>query len=116
MHSELKVLTLDQRRALNRAVQCYKEATIADSGLHYMFVNAEQNRPTRHAKNVEVPRIDSELGRKSFAFRGPVFWNELDSELKNKENKLYLLIWNNTSQQFDSKVPPSGGRKKLIPQ
>ena len=89
MHKELKILTLEQRRNLNHAVQCYKENTVPESGLHYMFVKAEHVRPMRRgpSKNVMVLRIDTETGCKGFSFRGPVYWNNPDSKLKNKENK-----------------------------
>ena len=54
-----------------------------------MFVTANIGRQTRriHAKNVKVPQVDQTCGRKAFSYRGPVFWNELDTELKNKESK-----------------------------
>ncbi len=89
MHDELKILTLDQRRELNRAIQCYKEVNEPSSGLNYMFVPVEIARSTRrsNAKKVKVPRVDQECGRKAFSYRGPVFWNNLDTELKNKESK-----------------------------
>ena len=64
MHNDLKILTLEQQRNLNHAVQCYKESTEPSSGLHYMFTNAETSRPTRRAnsKNIKVPRINTEIG------------------------------------------------------
>ena len=59
MHDELKVLTLKQRRDLNRAMQCYKEVNEPSSGLHYMFVPVDTARTTRrsNAKKVKVPRV-----------------------------------------------------------
>ena len=63
--------------------------TTPGSGLHYMFVNVVRTRLTRrgNTNNVIVPRTDPELGRKGFSFRGSVFWNDLDTELKNMQNK-----------------------------
>ena len=89
MHDELKVLTLEQQRNLNRAVQCYKEVHEPASGLNYMSeqVDTAQQTRCRNAKNVKVPRVDQVCGRKAFSYRGPVFWNDLDIELKNKESK-----------------------------
>ena len=54
-----------------------------------MFANVENSSPTSrgNTKNVKVSRNYTELGRKSFAFRGLVFWNNLDTELENKENQ-----------------------------
>ena len=54
-----------------------------------MFNRVDSARTTRRtmSKNVKVPRVDSETGRKGFSFRGPVFWNNIDSDLKDKENK-----------------------------
>ena len=82
-------MTLDQRRDLNRAMQCYKEVHEPSSGLHYMFVPVDTPRQTRRMsdKNVKVPHIDRECGRNAFSYRGSVFWNELDTDLKNKESK-----------------------------
>ena len=91
MHNDLKILTLDQRRNLNRAVQCYKEFTNNTSGLHYMFQRANNTRTTRrgNSKNVVVPRVDTEVGRKSFSFREPVFWNGLNANLKTKKIRIF---------------------------
>ena len=71
------------------AVQCSKEANELTSGLHYMFSPADTARHTRrcNAKNVKVPWVDQTCGRKAFSYRGPVFWNDLASDLKNKESK-----------------------------
>ncbi len=79
MHNELQILTLSQRRELNKAVECFKQATIAESSLHYMFIPQARARAMRRGEKqkVNVPRINSELGRKAFSYRGPVFWNDI---------------------------------------
>ena len=89
MHNDLKILTLTERRELNIAIECYKQATIVDSSLHYMFVKLEQTRPTRRgdSNKVKTPRVDSEIGRKAFSYRGPVFWNSIANDLKSQENR-----------------------------
>ena len=70
MHNELKILTLSQRRELNNAVECFKQATIAESSLHNMFVPQTRARPTRRGdkQKVNVPRVTSDLGRKAYSF------------------------------------------------
>ena len=85
----MKILTLDQHRELNRAVECYKHSSIPDDSLSYMLVPSVNQRHTRRgdSKKVQVPRVDSELGRKAFSYRGPVFLNGLDENLKNQENR-----------------------------
>ena len=89
MHNELKILTLNQRRQLNMAVECYKQATIEESSLHSMFVKPVRSRATRRgdSNKVTVPKVDSDTGRKAFSYRGPFFWNELENDLKCQENK-----------------------------
>ena len=89
MHDELKILTLAQRRELNMAVECYKQATIDDSSLHHMFQKATRTRVTRHGNSnmMDIPRIASDLGRKAFSYRGPVFWNGMGNDLKSQSNK-----------------------------
>ncbi len=34
---------------------------------------------------VKVPDIRSATGRKSFSYRGPVYWNSVPEDLKNSE-------------------------------
>ncbi len=65
MHDKPKILTLAERRELNLASECYKQATIAEGSLYYMFVRPEQMRATQRGnKNkVKIPRVDSEIGR-----------------------------------------------------
>ena len=89
MHDELKILTLSQRRELNMAVECYKQSTIDNSSLHYMFVKSRRTRVTRQGNSnmMNVPRIDSDYGRKSLSYRGPVFWNRMENDLKTQSNK-----------------------------
>ncbi len=89
MHNKLKILTLVQRRELNRAVDCYKHVTNPLSSLSYMFRNFENIRMTRRSNelNVKVPNIRSEIGRKAYSYRGPVCWNAIESDIKKSENK-----------------------------
>ena len=43
---------------------------------------------TRHANemNMKIPRINSQTGRKAIEYRGPYFWNTLDTDLKLNDN------------------------------
>ena len=89
MHDELEILTLIQRRQMNMAMECYKQATIEHSSLHHMFVKPARSRVTRRgdSNKVSVPQVDSEVGRKAFSYRGPIVWNDLDNDLKAEENR-----------------------------
>ena len=59
------------------------------SSLHYMFVKSHRTRVTRlgDANMVNVPRADREVGRKAFSYRGPVFWNGMENDLKCQSNR-----------------------------
>ncbi len=63
--------------------------TIEDSLLHYMFTPQARARVTRRGEKqkVNVPDVKSELGRKAFSYRGPVFWNDISDDMKQKENR-----------------------------
>ena len=101
MHDRLKILTLSQRRDLNRAIDCYKHVTNQKSSLSFMFERSEHARQTRRSNelNVKVPNIRSEVGQKAYSYRGPVCWNAVNSDIKQAESKdafksaytLYLL-------------------------
>ena len=54
-----------------------------------MFVKPESMRATRrgNSNKVTVPRVDSDVSRKAFSYRGPVVWNDLDNDMKSQENR-----------------------------
>ena len=56
------------------------------SSLHSYFIS-QDTRWTRTGENrVKVPDIGSAIGRRSFSYRGPVYWNSVPEELKNSES------------------------------
>ena len=74
---------------LNTAMDCYTHVSDQYSSLHHMFVKLEAVRRTRRSneENVQVPDIRSSLGRKAYSYRGPVFWNGIDNNIKLIQSK-----------------------------
>ena len=84
MHSELKLLTLHQRRELHLGSDCYNHVKNPDSSLHKYF-KKKAVRATRSGENIIVPNLKRKYGRYAYLFRGPNTWNSLPVELKNSE-------------------------------
>ncbi len=85
MHPELKLLTLEKRRELHLATECYKHVKTSDSSWSHMFV-PKVNRRTRTGDKYKVSELRTTTGRKAFSYRGPDFWNQVPEELKNSQN------------------------------
>ena len=85
LHLDLQLPTLKQRRTIRSVVECHNE----ESGLHNMFKKVECNRVTwsTNSNLIKTENIRTLTGRKAFGFRGPNFWNQLDSETRTIENK-----------------------------
>ncbi len=88
MHSELGLLTLNERRNLHFGFQIHK--TIHDAcnmSLKPFFVSISVHRirPVRgvHSHDMIVPRARSGMGQKAIAHRGPKFWNSLPVDIKS---------------------------------
>ena len=87
MHTDLGLLMLDERRNLHFAFQLHKTVHGNDDGsLHQLMVPAANTgraltRGNRN-NNTIVPRVRTNMGQKSFEFRGPSFWNKLPNDLK----------------------------------
>ncbi len=91
MRQELKLPTLRQRRTIHMAMECHKNVYNPESGLQSMFIQQDITR-TRRTRTTDtntmlIPQVRSMVGRKSFAYRGPYFWNNLDRESRLLENK-----------------------------
>ena len=89
MHDAAKILSLEQRRKLNMAVDCFKQVSIENSSLTHMFEKSTSNRITRRSNesNVKVPDLRTMAGRKAYSYRGPVFWNNIEKDIKAKTTK-----------------------------
>ena len=86
MHSELEIMTLEQRRSLHLRVECYKNITNPDLGLSNMFIPLQQIRvrTTRQTDNrgLGIPNIRSKMGRQ-FSYGGSKDWMEIDPTTRN---------------------------------
>ncbi len=89
MHNTSKILTLDQHRMLNTAMDCYTHVRNQNSSFSHMFVKPEAVRQTRRSNedNVQVPDIRSDVGCRAYSYRGPVFWNGIDNDIKSIQTK-----------------------------
>ena len=91
MHQTLDLQTLKQRRMIHLAMDCYTNITVKESGLHKLFkqVDSNRNRRTRstNTNQLEVSNIRTVTGRKAYSFRVPMFWNSIDSDTRQIENK-----------------------------
>ena len=90
MHDDLEMLTLQQRRQLHLAMECFTNINNPDAGLCHIFQSVDdRSRRTRTTgtKYMKVPNIRSALGRKAYSYRGPSFWNGLDTETRGIDNK-----------------------------
>ena len=86
MHQRLGLARLPARREYHMACLCHKNIyTENKSGLSDHFTKISgASRTTRYTCNVNmvVPNIHSEKGCKAISYRGPVFWNALNNDIK----------------------------------
>ena len=87
MHRELKLDMLEDRRNYHLLAECHKNIhTSKHTPLKRFFkVNdANPNRRTRRLckYDVQVPRVRTSSGQKTFSYIGPVTWNKLKAYLK----------------------------------
>ena len=80
MHEELKLEKLSIRRSKHFALECHK--CVQGTELHplkrvFKIKQHGRNRRTRRGCefDVEVPRVNSNVGRKAFSYQGPMTWN-----------------------------------------
>ena len=82
----LKWLHLSTRRKVHRCILIYKILNgIAPTYLDNYFVKNVNihNFNTRRKENFVLPRVNRELGKKTFRFQGAKDYNELPTEIKN---------------------------------
>ncbi len=91
LHEELQLPYLSDRRKIHMAMECFTALHNDESGLHYMFkpVDAQCERETRSTRTnrVEISNVRTVTGRKAFSFRGPNFWNKLESDARTISDK-----------------------------
>ena len=90
MHKQLELLTLKQRRFIHQAVDCHNNIYNEEAGLHSMYQTVDDRvRATRSigTNYMKVPNIRSCTGRKAYSYSGPSFWNKLDSDTRQLEDK-----------------------------
>ena len=90
MHKDLSLPTLAQRREYHMATECYKSATNPESGLHFMFDwlsnNRARNTRLASSQGMQIPKMKTTQGHKSFRFQGPTCWNKIDKDVKNSNS------------------------------
>ena len=84
MHDRLTILMLDQYRDVHQDIECFKQLNNHESSLKHLFNEVEKAR-TFNKDNVKVPDLRTTARRKSFAYRGPAFWNGISANLKEIE-------------------------------
>ncbi len=91
LHKKLEMPNLKQRRSIHLAMECFNNINNKEAGLHSFFVPTSDThvRTTRQTlgKIMNVPNIRTNTGRKSIAYRGPNFWNHLETEIRIIDNK-----------------------------
>ncbi len=91
LHKELEIPTLKQRRQIHMAMECFNNSKNEEADLHKMYILIDRDR--MHSTRSEnqnlmlVANIKSVNGRKAFSYRGPHFWNTLDNDIRQIENK-----------------------------
>ena len=91
LHRELSLPPLQQRRKIHMAMECHNNVYNNEAGLHKFFTQIDTNRVrstrSENTKRVKVANVRSVVGRKAFSFRGPDFWNSVESDIRLIENK-----------------------------
>ncbi len=88
MHLQLGLLYLNERRDLHFSFLLHKNFYIdMPTGLSEYLVSIDtvavcSTRASLH-HNVIVPRVRTNMGQKSFFYRGPNFWNKLPECIKS---------------------------------
>ena len=91
IHEELKLEYLNNRRDKHLAIECHKNIHgKVYNPLKKIFklkANTNNRRTRRGCQfDVEIPRVNSNIGRKAISFTGPQTWNRLKRELKEISN------------------------------
>ena len=88
MHSELGLLTLNERRNLHLGFKIHKtvnEECNISLKCFFVSISTHKTRPVRgiHSHDMVVPRVRSGMGQRAITYRGPKFWNNLPLDVKN---------------------------------
>ena len=91
MHDELGLLTLKDRRNLHLAMECHNNIYNKEARLHDMFIKLDQERErTTRSTNtncMKVKNVRTLTGHKAYSYRGPAFWNTLEEDIRQIEDK-----------------------------
>ena len=72
------------------AMECHNNTYNKEAGLHTFFnpIDSTRARSTRseNTKRMKTKTVRSVVGRKAFSFRGPNFWNTIDTDSRLIEN------------------------------
>ena len=89
LHREAKVLLVNDIAKLNILKFVYKQrhGETPDAFRNYyienMFIHAHN---TRQAKNLHITTNKNKFGRKSLKYRGAVYWNETEGEIREAKS------------------------------
>ncbi len=90
MHAVLDLPKLHDRRDFHLKIECYKNASNPLASLNNMFTleASIRSRVTRDtdALSMHAPDIRSNVGCKSFSYRGPFPWNHINELLRQSES------------------------------
>ncbi len=106
MHSDLKLVRLDERRRIHLSQLCHKNVHTKGS-LSKLLHRVAEGRVDRTRRcneyNLKVPRVKTEKGRYAFACRGPHNWNDLPVGLKAivKHESFERVILKQEIEPFD---------------
>ena len=91
MHSELRIDKLDNRRhkhTCHEAYKCFSGLSPANLCSMFQRVGEQHDVNTRQAvpENVVIPNVRLQIARRDFAYRGPFYWQLLDSDIRTAES------------------------------
>ena len=109
MHNELKLIPLEDRRALHLSQLCHKgiyEEPRHSLSKFFKRISETNRRPTRtrNQMNMQLPKLKSSKARLGFAYRGPSHWNHIENEHKliNNYNSFKTAIYKRFKDQWDN--------------
>ena len=86
MHKTLGLKYLVERRDIKMALECHKHVYQAKSSLAGFFKRKNPGRQTRRSNSIQIGKTRTELGKRAFSIRGPLFWNKLMDNLTQKDD------------------------------
>ena len=86
----VKLPNVNEIRKINCAREVFKCLNdIAPMAFHNYFTRVSHSKCTRgNNKNIAIPKIRTEAGKKTFAYQGAIIFNKLSSDLKTEQSLL----------------------------